>query len=147
MTAPYGFLAGNEAGHPTRLALQTPARHSCTTTLAGARTKNNTLSQGLTARRHHRSEVPLSHPSNSRSARAMLRGSTSRETFAAMLRRAFPGDSDNERAIRAAPVLGLSERHVRRLLNCEHDAKVREVFAVFALLGFEAALSFLAPKT
>ena len=57
------------------------------------------------------------------------------------LRRAFPGDSDNERAIRGAPVLGISVRHFRRLLNCEHDAKVREVFAVIALLGFEAALT------
>lgn len=79
--------------------------------------------------------------SNSRAARMMLRGTVSRDLFAAMLRRAFPGDSDNERAIRGAPVLGISVRHFRRLLNCEHDAKVREVFAVIALLGFEAALS------
>jgi hypothetical protein len=57
-----------------------------------------------------------------------------------MLRKAFPGDSDNERAERGAPVLGISVRHFRRLLNCEHDAKLAQVLAVLILVGFEAAI-------
>jgi hypothetical protein len=75
--------------------------------------------------------------------RAIQRGGASRAIFAAMLRRAFPGISDNERALRGAPVLGISSRHFRRLLQCEHDAKAREVFAVVLIIGFEAAITII----
>jgi hypothetical protein len=60
-----------------------------------------------------------------------------------MLRHAFPGDSDNERAERGAPVLGVSVRHFRRLLNCEHDAKAPQVLAVLVLIGLEAAIKII----
>lgn len=83
---------------------------------------------------------PLSYLSNSPQVRAVLIGGRSRTLFASMLRAAFPGDSDNERAERGAPVLGISTRHFRRLLQCEHDAKVAQVLAVFVLIGFEAAI-------
>jgi hypothetical protein len=72
-----------------------------------------------------------------------LCGETGRRIFAAMLRLAFHGDSDNERAERGAPVLGISVRHFRRLLQCEHDAKVPQVLAVFLLIGFEAAITII----
>jgi hypothetical protein len=80
---------------------------------------------------------------SSRSAALFLRGDLSRQVFAAMLRRAFPGDSDTERAERGGPVLGISPRHFRRLLQCEHDAKVSQVFAVVALVGVETFLSII----
>jgi hypothetical protein len=57
------------------------------------------------------------------------------------MRRAFPGDSDNERAEAASPVLGISVRHARRLLNCEHDAKAPQVLALLVLAGFEISLA------
>jgi len=88
--------------------------------------------------RHHRGFI-VTLLSNS-PARAILRGERGRIVFAEMLRRAFPGDSDNERAERGAPVLGISVRHFRRLLNLEHDAKVSQVLAVVILIGFEAAI-------
>lgn len=85
----------------------------------------------------------MTSASNSRTARALLRGGVSRRIFANLLRRAFPGDSDNQRAIAGAPVLGISERHFRRLLQEEHDASAPQVLAVLVLISGEAALSLL----
>ncbi len=85
----------------------------------------------------------MSFPSSSRSAAVFLRGDQSRKVFAAMLRRAFPGDSDTERAEIGGRVLGISPRHFRRLLQCEHDARVSHVLAVFTLVGVETALSII----
>lgn len=121
-----------------------PSHTLARTIKAGTNLGNHNTRQGH-YRRILRSEVPRMDLSNSprRTAQVMLRGTVSRKIYAAMLRKAFPGDSDNERAMRGAPVLGISVRHFRRLLNCEHDAKVPEVFAVIALIGFEAALSIL----
>jgi hypothetical protein len=60
-----------------------------------------------------------------------------------MLWKAFPGDSELAVAERAAPVLGLSVRQVRRLLRGEHSARVEHVFAVSVVLGFETVLSMV----
>lgn len=106
-----------------------------------------TLNHAGAEPRNRQAPIELHHPrgiivtllSNS-AVRSILSGDRSRVVFAAMLRRAFPGDSDNERAERGAPVLGISVRHFRRLLNCEHDAKVSQVLAVLILVGFEAAI-------
>ncbi|WP_226782732.1 hypothetical protein [Oceaniglobus trochenteri] len=64
----------------------------------------------------------------------------SRKAFAAMLWRAFPGDSEREVARIGAPVLGVSERQVINWLRCDNDAGVSYVFAVMALAGVGWAL-------
>lgn len=84
--------------------------------------------------------------SNSRPRATRAGEIAARVIFRTMLRKAFPGDSDNETAIKAERVLGLDQRHIRRLLNLEHDAKFRDALAVMAILGFEAALPFLMRK-
>jgi hypothetical protein len=85
----------------------------------------------------------MSFPSSSRAAAGFLRGDLSRQVFATLLRLAFPGDSDTERAETGGPVLGISPRHFRRLLQCEHDAKAPQVFAVVVLVGVETFLSII----
>lgn len=56
-----------------------------------------------------------------------------------LLRLVFPAQSERAIAERAAPVLGLSERHVRRLLRQEHDASVTTFVTLMLLAGFEVA--------
>lgn len=68
-------------------------------------------------------------------------GDRARRRFAEMLRRAFPAISDNDRALQAAPVLGVSDRQVRNWLREENDASARYVFAVMALAGVEMVLN------
>jgi len=75
--------------------------------------------------------------------RTFLSGHVSRRIFARMLWAVFPGRSENDVAERAAMALGLSKRQVQNLLRCEHDAKLRQIFAVIAILGFEQAMSFI----
>lgn len=75
--------------------------------------------------------------------RSLVSGSASRALFAKMLWRAFPADSEHAVAEKAAPVLGLSERHIRRLLQCDHSAKIEHFLAVAALVGFEATLNMI----
>lgn len=64
-----------------------------------------------------------------------------------MLARAFPPTrvspetSPNAIAERAAPVLGISHRQARRLVNGECSAKVGQVLAVVFLLGVELTLT------
>lgn len=60
-----------------------------------------------------------------------------RRWFARMLWRAFPGASQRQVALRAAPVLGLSARQVENLLSGDHDPKLPQVLAVMAVLGAE----------
>jgi hypothetical protein len=60
-----------------------------------------------------------------------------RRFFADLLWRAFPADSEQALAARAAPVLGVSERQVRNWLRQEHDAKLTQVLAVLAVAGVE----------
>lgn len=57
--------------------------------------------------------------------------------FRDLLWKAFPADSDADRAIKAAHVLDVSERQVRNWLRCEHDPKLRYVMAVIAIAGAE----------
>lgn len=77
--------------------------------------------------------------------RSLLSGDRSRAIFAAMVWLAFarPGDSENEVCERAGPVLGLSPRHVRRLLQKECSARVEHVLAVVMLIGFESAMKII----
>ena len=60
-----------------------------------------------------------------------------RRWFAALLWRAFPGDSEREVARQAAPVLDVSERQVINWLRCENDAAVSYTTAVMFLVGVE----------
>ena len=75
--------------------------------------------------------------------RAILSAHDSRKLFARMLWRAFPADSEHGVAEKAAPVLGLTERHVRRLLQCEHSVKIEHFLCVAALVGFETVLAMI----
>lgn len=68
---------------------------------------------------------------------ALDRETAYRMWFRDMLWRAFPAQSDNDRAERAARVLDVSERQVRNWLRCEHDPKLRYVMAVIAIAGAE----------
>jgi hypothetical protein len=54
-----------------------------------------------------------------------------------MLEAAFPEPSENAIAQKAAPVLGVTERHVRKWLRLEHDAKIRHFVAVTLIIGVE----------
>lgn len=75
--------------------------------------------------------------------RSLTGSDLSREVFARMLWRAFPGDTENEVADRAAPVLGIGQRQVRRLLRRECSAKVGQVLAVTLILGVEETLTLI----
>jgi hypothetical protein len=80
------------------------------------------------------------------SARSLARSPFGRRLFSRMLWQAFPSHSEHEVAEKAAPILGLSERHVRRLLQCDHSAKIEHFLAVAAIVGFEAVLSMVNEK-
>jgi hypothetical protein len=69
-----------------------------------------------------------------------------RTSFARLLWKAFPADSELAVAEQAAPVLGISVRHARRLLRGDHDPRLKHFIAVAALVGWEAALSWLYDK-
>lgn len=85
------------------------------------------------------------HMSNSERARAetFVGSGASRKVVSNMMWRAFPGPSEAAVSERASLVLGLSDRHARRLLRGEHDASATIVMALMALIGFEAALSMI----
>ena len=63
-----------------------------------------------------------------------------RAWFAALLCRAFPGRSEREVAVKAARVLGVSQRQVQNWLRGENDASLRHVVAVLAVAGAEIVL-------
>lgn len=107
--------------------------------LLGASAPNNTRRQNRIEPRHRRGSQ-VTFPSRSRAA-VLTRGHRARRIFADMLWQAFPLDSETAIAERAAPVLDLAPRHVRRLLRCEHDAKIKHFLIVAALIGVEAALT------
>ena len=75
--------------------------------------------------------------------RTILNGQVSRKVVARMIWAAFPGPSENEVSERASLVLGLSDRHIRRLLRCEHDVNGAVVLTLIALIGMEAAFSIM----
>lgn len=87
--------------------------------------------------------LPLPNLSDSKVARGFVVGHRGRKLVAALLWKAFPSKSADELAERAAPVLGLSERHIKRLLKGEHSVNADVAFAVLALAGFEAGLSLI----
>jgi hypothetical protein len=66
-----------------------------------------------------------------------ISGSKSRRWFCDLLWRAFPSQSENDLANKAAPVLGVSARQVRNWLREENDASLKYVAAVLAVAGAE----------
>ena len=86
--------------------------------------------------RHMDEGLPMKSLSNSDFARP----ATARRWFSGLLRAAFPAASEAALALRAAPVLGVSERQVRNWLRCAHDASLRHVTAVVLIAGAEVAL-------
>ncbi|OJH45169.1 hypothetical protein [Paracoccus sp. SM22M-07] len=60
-----------------------------------------------------------------------------RRWFSNLLWRAFPSNSENELAQRAATVLDVSPRQVKNWLREDNDASLRYVMAVMALAGAE----------
>lgn len=83
--------------------------------------------------------------SNSEKARAaaFIKGDLGRKVVSVMIKKVFPGTSDAAVAALAAPVLGISVRHARRLIKGEHDASSSIVLALICLVGFEAALGLM----
>lgn len=63
--------------------------------------------------------------------------SASRRWFRNLLWRAFPSQSENDLAHKAADALDVSPRQVKNWLREEHDASLRYVTAVLAIAGAE----------
>lgn len=63
--------------------------------------------------------------------------SASRRWFRNLLWRAFPSNSENDLAHKAAAVLDVSPRQVKNWLREDHDASLRYVTAVLAIAGAE----------
>lgn len=108
-----------------------------TTTTPGAIPNNRHLSSD----HHHRVPILINSPDSS-GARAILRGKLGRRVVAHLLWHAFPEcRSEEQVAERASRVLGMDQRHVRRLLDCEHSVNIDTGLAVIALAGFEAFMA------
>jgi len=60
-----------------------------------------------------------------------------RSWFCGLLWRAFPSNSENELANKAARVLDVTPRQVRNWLRQENDASLKHVAAVLAVAGAE----------
>jgi hypothetical protein len=69
-----------------------------------------------------------------------------RAWFAALLWRAFPSASENELSERAGPVLGLSPRQVRNLLQCKHDASWPVMLKALTIAGGEVVFRAMDPR-
>lgn len=63
-----------------------------------------------------------------------------RAWFRDLLWLAFPSDSENELAQKAARVLDRSPRQVNNWLRLEHDARLRDVLTVMAIAGAEVVI-------
>jgi hypothetical protein len=86
----------------------------------------------------------MKFPSQNRAAMGRARDVTLRRRwFANLLWRAFPGHSAREKAVAAAPVLGLSVKQVENLLNGQHDAKLGTILAVLAIAGAESVFEII----
>lgn len=66
-----------------------------------------------------------------------------RRIFARLLWRAFPASSEAAIAIKAAPILGRSERTIRLWLRCEHEVKLRDFIAVSIVSGVESIATLI----
>lgn len=114
--------------------------HPCTRyPLPRPKLNNNTVearTYPLTAIHEDRGFIVAFSPRNSL-VLDYLRGDHARRLFARMLEAAFPEPSENAIAQKAAPVLGVTERHVRKWLRLEHDAKIRHFVAVTLIIGVE----------
>lgn len=78
----------------------------------------------------------MTNPSRS-FAQSILSKSVGRELVARMLWAAFPGPSEHAVSERAAPVLDMSPKHIRRLLRQENSVNADVVVALIVLVGFE----------
>jgi hypothetical protein len=93
--------------------------------------------------RLHLSDVESdSYPTSSRFcakdiANSVEHRAKSRRWFRDLLWYAFPSDSENSLAEKAAPVVGVSERQIRNWLGCHNDAALSHVLAVLAVAGAE----------
>lgn len=85
----------------------------------------------------------MKFPSQNGGGRVGVSQEARRRWFAALLWSAFPGDSMAERARRAAPVLGLTQRQIENLMKGEHDAKLGTVLTVLAICGAERVFDIL----
>lgn len=90
---------------------------------------------------HQHRGLILSNLSHSCAAADFAASDKSRKLFVRMMWKAFPMGSEAAIAERAAPVLGLTERHVQRLLAGEHDPKAKHFLAVALILFGETALT------
>jgi hypothetical protein len=74
--------------------------------------------------------------------RDILAGKLGRKLIARLIWASFPEcHSEEQVAAKAAKVLGLDARHVRRLMDCEHSVNIDVALAVFALASWEVAIS------
>lgn len=77
----------------------------------------------------------------------ILGQSLGRDLVAKMIWAAFPGPSEYAVAERAAKVLDMSPKHIRRLLRGENSVNADVVMALIVLVGFEKFLSLLGGST
>lgn len=130
-------------------ALSAPAHfYSLTTLLTGPRIAANRAANEETSPRqapnfqNHRSG-PLAKMSDYAVLRRFISGKRGRALVPELLRLAFPARSVDEMAAKAAPVLGLTERHVKRLAAGEHSVSFDVGFALVMLVGFETVIAII----
>jgi hypothetical protein len=106
-------------------------------------TKNNTQGHSLQAEPYSgiikiTGGIVVNLSGNNAGVRDIIGGKLGRKLVARLLWAAFPECHSQEQvAAKAAKVLDLDARHVRRLLDCEHSVNVDVALAVMALAGFE----------
>lgn len=129
-------------------ALPVPNNYSLTSLLHGPRNAANYAANHETAMRQspspqHLSSGPLAKMSDYAVLRRFISGKRGRALVPELLRLAFPARSVDEMAAKAAPVLGLTERHVKRLAAGEHSVSFDVGFALVMLVGFETVLAII----
>lgn len=82
------------------------------------------------------------HLSNS-FVRSIISKSVGRDLVARMIWAAFPGPSEHAVSERAAVVLDMSPKHIRRLLRKENAVNADVVVALIVLVGFEKFAAML----
>lgn len=129
-------------------ALPAPTHYSLTILLPGTRTAANRAANHKTTPRqaphvqnHSSGLLPIM--SDYAALRRFISGKRGRSLVPELLRLAFPARSVDEMAAKAAPVLGLTERHVKRLAAGEHSVSFDVGFALVLLVGFEATLALI----
>lgn len=74
---------------------------------------------------------------------SILSNSIGRDLVARWIWIAFPGPSEHAVSERAGLVLGMSPKHVRRLLRKENSVNADVVIALIFIVGFEKAASMM----